>query len=217
MGGPVSVHDTRHHAALDRPARPAGDFRHGRRRRGRPSFPYRWQDDYHARVGLLPRDGDATDVVWHDVEPCYVFHPMNAYDEPAGDGIVLDVVRHPSMFRTSAPRTGRGRADARALAHRRPRRRRSRRSGWTTGARSFHASTSAESACPHRYGYASPWASGTTRRDRVESSCGTTSSGAPAVTVVRSAAPLSARPSSSRAHDAGDEDGRVAHDPRLRT
>ena len=63
-------------------------------------FPYRWQEGYHARVGLLPRDGDSTDVVWHDVEPCYVFHPMNAYDEPGGDGIVLDVVRHPSMFRT---------------------------------------------------------------------------------------------------------------------
>jgi carotenoid cleavage dioxygenase len=25
---------------------------------------------------------------------------MNAYDEPDGDGVVLDVVRHPSMFRT---------------------------------------------------------------------------------------------------------------------
>ena len=25
---------------------------------------------------------------------------MNAYDDPGGDGIVLDVVRHPSMFRT---------------------------------------------------------------------------------------------------------------------
>ena len=25
---------------------------------------------------------------------------MNAFDEPGGDGIVLDVVRHPSMFRT---------------------------------------------------------------------------------------------------------------------
>ena len=64
------------------------------------SFPYRWQEGYHSRVGLLPRDGDSTDVVWHDVEPCYVFHPMNAFDEPDGDGVVLDVVRHPSMFRT---------------------------------------------------------------------------------------------------------------------
>jgi carotenoid cleavage dioxygenase len=64
------------------------------------SFPYRWQDGYQSRVGLLPREGDSTEVVWHDVEPCYVFHVMNAYDEPGGNGIVLDVVRHPSMFRT---------------------------------------------------------------------------------------------------------------------
>jgi carotenoid cleavage dioxygenase len=64
------------------------------------SFPYRWQDGYQSRVGLLPREGDSTEVVWHDVEPCYVFHVMNAYDEPGGKGVVLDVVRHPSMFRT---------------------------------------------------------------------------------------------------------------------
>jgi carotenoid cleavage dioxygenase len=65
------------------------------------SFPYRWQEGYRSRVGLLPRDGESTDVVWHDVDPCYVFHPLNAFDEPGGDGIVLDVVRHPSMFRTN--------------------------------------------------------------------------------------------------------------------
>ena len=99
MGGPVSVHDTaftqRHVVLLDLPVTFSMDaIAEG------ASFPYRWQDGYHARVGLLPRDGDSTEVVWHDVEPCYVFHPMNAYDEPGGDGIVLDVVRHPSMFRT---------------------------------------------------------------------------------------------------------------------
>ncbi|HEY1829937.1 MAG TPA: carotenoid oxygenase family protein [Acidimicrobiales bacterium] len=65
---------------------------------GGGSLPYRWFDDYQARVGLLPRDGESTEVVWHEVDPCYVFHPMNAYDD--GDGIVLDVARHPSMFRT---------------------------------------------------------------------------------------------------------------------
>jgi carotenoid cleavage dioxygenase len=66
-------------------------------------LPYRWFDDYPARVGLLPRDGDSTDVVWHEVDPCYIFHPMNAYDldpdDPNG-GVVVDVARHPSMFRT---------------------------------------------------------------------------------------------------------------------
>jgi carotenoid cleavage dioxygenase len=99
MGGPVSVHDTaitqRHIVLLDLPVTFSMEAVASGAR-----FPYRWQDGYRARIGLLPRDGDSTDVVWHDVEPCYVFHPMNAYDDPDGDGIVLDVVRHPSMFRT---------------------------------------------------------------------------------------------------------------------
>jgi carotenoid cleavage dioxygenase len=46
----------------------------------------------------MPRDGANGDVRWFDVEPCYVFHPMNAYDD--GDTVVLDVVRHPRMFDT---------------------------------------------------------------------------------------------------------------------
>jgi carotenoid cleavage oxygenase len=61
------------------------------------SLPYRWNPDYGARVGLLPRDGVADDVRWFDVEPCYVFHPLNAYDTPEGN-VVLDLVRHPKMF-----------------------------------------------------------------------------------------------------------------------
>jgi carotenoid cleavage dioxygenase len=61
-------------------------------------MPYRWNPKYPARVGVMPRDGGNTDVRWFDVEPCYVFHPMNAYDD--GDTIVLDVVRHPKMFDT---------------------------------------------------------------------------------------------------------------------
>jgi carotenoid cleavage dioxygenase len=62
-------------------------------------FPYRWDDDYGARVGVMPRDGADADVKWFDVEPCYVFHPMNAYDD--GDTIVLDVARHATMFKHS--------------------------------------------------------------------------------------------------------------------
>jgi carotenoid cleavage dioxygenase len=63
---------------------------------GTPAFPYRWDPDYPARVGVMPRTGTAKDVRWFDVEPCYVFHPLNAYDD--GDKVVLDVVRHPKMF-----------------------------------------------------------------------------------------------------------------------
>ena len=102
MGGPVSVHDTaitqRHVVLLDLPVTFSMDAAASGAR-----FPYRWEEGYHSRVGLLTRDGDSTDVVWHDIEPCYVFHPVNAFDEPDGDGIVLDVVRHPSMFRTQLP------------------------------------------------------------------------------------------------------------------
>ncbi len=61
-------------------------------------MPYRWNSKYPARVGVMPRNGTNADVRWFDVEPCYVFHPMNAYDD--GDTIVLDVVRHPKMFDT---------------------------------------------------------------------------------------------------------------------
>lgn len=63
-------------------------------------FPYSWNPRYPARIGVMPRDGGSADVRWFDVEPCYVFHPMNAYDSPADDTIVLDVVRHPKMFDT---------------------------------------------------------------------------------------------------------------------
>ncbi|HEX7353660.1 MAG TPA: carotenoid oxygenase family protein [Mycobacteriales bacterium] len=60
-------------------------------------FPYRWDPDYQARVGLVER-ADPSQVRWFEVAPCYVFHPMNAYDD--GDKVVLDVVRHRSMFAT---------------------------------------------------------------------------------------------------------------------
>ncbi|MGB8404602.1 MAG: carotenoid oxygenase family protein [Mycobacterium sp.] len=61
-------------------------------------MPYSWNPKYPARVGVMPRNGGNADVRWFDVEPCYVFHPMNAYDSPDDNTIVLDVVRHPKMF-----------------------------------------------------------------------------------------------------------------------
>lgn len=62
------------------------------------TMPYSWDPSYPARVGVMSRDGDGSDLRWYDVEPCYVFHPLNAYDD--GDRVVLDVVRHPKMFAT---------------------------------------------------------------------------------------------------------------------
>ena len=97
VGGPVSVHDMslteRFVVIYDLPV--VFDVEAATSGAG---FPYRWDPDYRARVGLLDRDGGADDVRWFDVEPCYVFHPMNAYDD--GDRVVLDVVRHGKMFDT---------------------------------------------------------------------------------------------------------------------
>jgi carotenoid cleavage dioxygenase len=69
--------------------------------KGFPTLPYTWNADYGARVGLLPRDatsGDAT--VWCEVDMCFVYHPLNAYDLPDGR-VVCDVIRHPKMFATN--------------------------------------------------------------------------------------------------------------------
>ena len=70
----------------------------GTRRLDEGNLPYSWNPRYPARVGIMPRDASGTDVRWFDVEPCYVYHPLNAYED--GDRIVLDVVRHPKMFAT---------------------------------------------------------------------------------------------------------------------
>ncbi|MFZ0665728.1 MAG: carotenoid oxygenase family protein [Acidimicrobiales bacterium] len=67
-------------------------------KRGDQSLPYSWNPDYPARVGVMPREGGSDDVSWFEVEPCYVYHPLNAYDD--GDQIVLDVTRHPKTFAT---------------------------------------------------------------------------------------------------------------------
>ena len=63
-------------------------------------FPYRWNPSHHARVGLLPRDGVAEDIVWCDVDPCYVFHVANAFDDAEGR-VVLDAVAYDRMFAES--------------------------------------------------------------------------------------------------------------------
>ncbi len=59
-------------------------------------FPYKWDPSYPARIGVMPRDGGNDDVQWFDIDPCYVFHPMNTFDD--GDRVVFDAVRHPRMF-----------------------------------------------------------------------------------------------------------------------
>lgn len=63
-------------------------------------MPYAWNPSYPARVGVMPREGGNKDIRWFDIEPCYVYHPLNAYSEirDGAEVLVLDVVRYSKMF-----------------------------------------------------------------------------------------------------------------------
>ena len=67
-------------------------------------FPYQWNPEHRARVGVLKKTAPGGEIVWCEVEPCYVFHPCNGFETPDGK-ITLDVVAHRSMFddRTAGP------------------------------------------------------------------------------------------------------------------
>lgn len=100
IAGPVMVHDMglteRFAIALDLPVLFDLELAMSGRR-----LPYRWSGDYTPRIGFLPRGGlragAPAPTIWIEIDPCYVFHPLNAYDD--GSTVVMDVVRHPSMFR----------------------------------------------------------------------------------------------------------------------
>ena len=94
LAGPSMVHDfavTQDHIVwLDLPVLFDRDLlAHDR-------FPFGWHADYGARIGLMPRAGANNPVRWFDIDPCYVFHVLNAYDD--GTNVVIDVVRYDRLF-----------------------------------------------------------------------------------------------------------------------
>lgn len=64
-------------------------------------IPIQWSDDYGARLGVMPRNGSNGDVVWYDIDPCYVYHPLNAYED--GDDIVIEVCRMAHSMKPNSP------------------------------------------------------------------------------------------------------------------
>ncbi|MBO3750117.1 carotenoid oxygenase family protein [Streptosporangiaceae bacterium NEAU-GS5] len=54
-------------------------------------MPYRWDDGYGARIGVMPKAGGP--VRWTEVDPCYVFHVGNAHEDAQGR-VVIDAVRY---------------------------------------------------------------------------------------------------------------------------
>jgi carotenoid cleavage dioxygenase len=96
VGGPTMMHDfavsERHAIFMDLPV----IFSLEDALKG--GMPFHWSDDYPARMGVMPREGTNADVKWFDVEPCFVFHTLNAYEQ--GDNeVVLDACRSSEMWR----------------------------------------------------------------------------------------------------------------------
>jgi 8'-apo-carotenoid 13,14-cleaving dioxygenase len=67
---------------------------------GQP-FPYRWNPDHTARIGLMPRHGTQQDIRWCPVAPGYAFHVANAFDDAQGR-VVLDLCAYDTMFGAGA-------------------------------------------------------------------------------------------------------------------
>jgi len=97
VGGPTMMHDfniTRNYVIfMDLPA--VFDLEMAMR----GEMPIHWSDSYPSRLGVMPRNGTDAEVTWYDIDPCYVFHPMNAYED--GTRIVLDVARLDHIWRDS--------------------------------------------------------------------------------------------------------------------
>ncbi|GII05174.1 carotenoid oxygenase family protein [Planobispora takensis] len=92
---------------------------------GRGGMPYGWDEGHGARLGLMRRDVPDAPVHWFEIEPCFVFHVGNAYEDDSGR-VVLDAVRYSpeeftslwSLLTRSGALTGAGAVAGRALLHR---------------------------------------------------------------------------------------------------
>ena len=56
--------------------------------------PFAWEPDKGAFVGVMARNAGVETIRWFQTEACYVFHPMNAWED--GDKIFADVMEYPT-------------------------------------------------------------------------------------------------------------------------
>jgi carotenoid cleavage dioxygenase len=59
--------------------------------RGGP--PFAWEPERRGYVGVMVRDAGVDTIRWFETGACYVFHPMNAWEE--GERIFADVMEYP--------------------------------------------------------------------------------------------------------------------------
>ena len=60
------------------------------------ALPIRWDEDYGARLAIVPRDGQG-EISWFEIEPASAGHAMNAYED--GPEIIMDVCSKTHVFK----------------------------------------------------------------------------------------------------------------------
>ncbi|HEY5006672.1 MAG TPA: carotenoid oxygenase family protein [Caulobacteraceae bacterium] len=55
--------------------------------------PFAWEPEKGSHVGVMLRDAGVDSMRWFTTDACYVFHPMNAWED--GDKILADVMEYP--------------------------------------------------------------------------------------------------------------------------
>jgi len=65
---------------------------------------WHWEPELATRIGVMPRNGSNRDVVWFEIETCFVYHFLNAHSD--GGRVVIEAVRYPRVALFNSARTG---------------------------------------------------------------------------------------------------------------
>ena len=55
-------------------------------------MPFAWEPEKGSHIGVMKRDAGVDTIRWFTTDPCYVFHPMNMWED--GDRIFADVMEY---------------------------------------------------------------------------------------------------------------------------
>ncbi|MFP6694779.1 MAG: carotenoid oxygenase family protein [Pirellulales bacterium] len=61
----------------------------------RGELPFKWEPKFGARIGVLPRHAAGDKIRWFEINPCFVFHVFNAFED--GDVVNLYGCRFPEF------------------------------------------------------------------------------------------------------------------------
>ncbi len=56
------------------------------------TLPVSWEPNRVARLGVMPKTGNNADIQWFHIDPCFIFHTVNAYEQH--NTIVFDAIRY---------------------------------------------------------------------------------------------------------------------------